>query len=75
MNFQFCGVMTQSHSYLIVPMSWVENEKNPMTKVFYSPERSDTPDFTLPVKYFVDSTKSAVYNAYIMQFMRKCCGI
>lgn len=71
MDLPYCAVITQSHGHLVVPVSWLENKENKLTKVFYSPNQNEKADFNLPVKYFSDTSKRAVYNAFIVQFMRK----
>lgn len=71
MNRSYCAVLTQSHVYLVVPVSWLENKNNKITKVFYSPNQNDKADFKSPVKYFVNKQEKAVYNAYIIRYMRK----
>lgn len=67
----YCGVMIQSGRYIVVPAVWLENKENKLTKVFYSPNQNDYPDFKLPVKYFFNENERSLYNAYVMQFMRK----
>lgn len=66
-----CAIMTQSHVYLVIPVNWLSNTENKLVKVFYSLNRNDVPDFNLPMLYFVDKTKRAVYNAYIIRFLSK----
>lgn len=75
MNRIFCGVKTQSHYYLVIPESWVENKENRISKIFYSPNETEIADFSLPTKYFVDENKKACYNVWIMRYMRKCINI
>lgn len=72
MDRSHCGVITQSRVYLVVPVTWLQNKENQITKIFYSPNENDNADFSLPVKYFVNKNEKAVYNAYILRFMRKC---
>lgn len=67
----YCGVITQSHVQLVVPVAWLESKENKITKIFYSPNEHDKPDFNLPVKYFVNKKEKALYNAYIIRFMSK----
>lgn len=66
-----CAVMTQSRVHLIVPLTWVEDKENKMTRIFYSPNQQDEADFELPTKYFVNKDKKGVYNAYIIRFLGK----
>lgn len=47
-----CAVMTQSHTYLVVPENWVQNPKNELTKIVYSVNERDQVDFKIPVRYF-----------------------
>lgn len=72
MDRPYCGVITQSQVYLVIPISWLENKENKITKIFYSPNNNEIPDFNLPVKYFFDKKEKAVYNACIVRFMREC---
>lgn len=66
----FAAVILQAHrKKLAVPEAWVQ-EKNPnhQTKVFFSKNEQKSPDFTLPVKYFLQDSDS-VYNAiYLKSF-------
>lgn len=71
MGEAYCAIMTQSHVYLVVPVTWLKNKQDKLTQVYYSPNRNDLPDFEIPVLYFVDKTKRAVYNAYIIRFLSK----
>lgn len=68
MDYLYCGVITQSQVNLVVPVSWLENRENKITKIFYSPNQNEKADFSLPVKYFFDQNERSVFNAYIMQF-------
>lgn len=71
MDYPYCAVMTQSHVYLVIPKTWLKNKEKKMTEIFYSPNQNDQPNFNLPLLYFVDKTKQAVYNAYTIRFLSK----
>lgn len=71
MDRAYCGVITQSQIPLVIPVTWLENKNNRMTKVFYGPNQNEIANFNLPVKYFVNKTEKAVYNAYTVKFLRE----
>lgn len=63
--------MTQSHKYLVIPESWLENRDDKITKNLYSPNQNEDADFNLPVKYFFNEREKSCYNAYIIRTMRE----
>lgn len=71
MNHLYCGVVTQSQIHLVIPLFWLENGENKMSKIFYSPNQNEKADFSLPVKYFVNKNERAVYNAYVVRLLRE----
>lgn len=71
MNEVFYIVQTQSHKWLAIPAEWIEFKDLKVSKVFYSNNINNQPDFGLPVKYFFDDKISACYNAYIVRKIGK----
>lgn len=67
----FFGVKTQSNKYLAIPAEWVQKKDEKMSKIFYSPNLREQPDFTKPTRYFVDNKTAACYNAYIIREIGK----
>lgn len=71
MDRPYCAVITQSQARLVVPVRWLENKNDKMTRIFYGPNENEIANFNLPIKYFVSRTENAVYNAYIIRFLRE----
>lgn len=64
-------VILECKKIIIVPPNWVEdlNSKGE-TKIFFSPNLLDIPDFSQEIKMFFDYTESKLFIGYVL----KKCG-
>lgn len=76
-----CVILKNCETFQIIKTAWCEslcdannrnygNRSHDLTKVFYSPDKSTKPDFSLEPSENFDATKVACYEGYVM----KICG-
>lgn len=57
---------------IVIPNNWVENgNSRDLTKIFYSPNENDEPDFNLPKMTFFDLTETKCYRGYVLKEYRE----
>lgn len=63
------AVLLKQKRFIIVPKKWIENPSisKDATKVFFSADSEDSPDFNLEIKYYFNSNHKACYEAYVMR--------
>lgn len=62
----FVIYLIKSKRYLALPKKWVQNPKlGEESKVFFSADTNDTPDFTCEMGYYLNKEVSACYDAYV----------
>lgn len=63
----FCVVILQAKIKLVVPIQWVQSkEERVPTKIFFSSDRSATPNFNLRCCYFMQK-QPACYNGFVLR--------
>lgn len=62
-------LLNYNKNVVIVPEKWIEHphQFTEQTKIFYSPESEDPPDFTLPIKAFFDRTARKCYYGFVLK--------
>lgn len=63
MNFYV--VIFQNREVRVVPEMWIQHKQKKSTKIFLSQNENQIPDFTLPVKYFIQE-KDSCYNGFVL---------
>lgn len=66
------AIILLSRRFIIVQDNWVENpDISEKTKIFYSPDQNENPNFDLEVKFLFNGRVPNVYEGYIWQHFGK----
>lgn len=61
-------VLLKVEKLIVVKKDWVLNPiLHSNTKVFFSPNKNDKPNFAMKSTYFFDERRTAVYHGYVLK--------